>query len=154
MTDKQQAATPNGGMTACPHGVPHRWACETCDLEKDIITCTVCGHKSPMLDGNSYTIESHDCHEVRRNTIASLRAALTERTEQLAEVTKDRTALLLVIGEWVKTVESQNESIKQHEAEVARLKDLVGRCRPMIENSRDGMNILNLLTEIDKEIKP
>ena len=78
----------------------------------------------------------------------TLERELTERTEQLAEAI----ALGLLASRHRETAE----------ANVARLKDLVGRCRPAVKFAADEADPRSkgvdsfpaLLTEIDKEIKP
>lgn len=53
-------------MSACPHGVPHRWACQHCDWgQPELLTCPFCGIKDTEVCDS---LPSDTCERALRRT--------------------------------------------------------------------------------------
>ncbi len=143
---------------ACGQLIGHRYDCPKRTIEADKQQAATPSETSVLRN----YIDSCDGvpDKLAIRIIRSLEGALTERTEELAEAARVDDVTMTAFGKLEDKFREQVLRAETAEAEVARLKDLVGRCRPEIEFAlkqaphRRSRFLLSLLTEIDKEIKP
>ena len=141
-TDKQQAATPRTDTLHKEVGVSWSWL-ELCrDLE---------GTLTERTEQLAEAREVADSNWKQCVAAAEVEASARKAIQRLADCLALKAPADVVVTAAIDNLTRIIDEKRTAEAEVARLKDLVGRCRAVIAYDSPSAPIL---TEIDKEINP